>query len=339
MERAPVPIEQGGRPKFEMDLSQMYERETSIQREEVIAGLRRDEEMRRQQQNFGATPHPLAGIRPIQQPPFYPTYDAGRNNATASTSSAPYIGLPRPRSPPINPELIIHQQRLLHHQQLLIQEAQGRQQQQQQQQQQHQQQQQLQRFQLQQMHQQNASQDHLLVGMVDLRYAQPVVPSQPLNRKESGESNSSNGSNGGEQRYGQQSRHNTNTNTPATSSYDSAPNSRRGNGSGNASTVASTSTTPAPPSIPAPLTAAPLDPPLAPATGRTKKTGKYRNPPSTQAPGGGRRIVPKLEIEEGHVGPKCSHCSCITTPLWRRGPEDQLLCNAFVLSLLLLLVS
>ncbi|GAA5858552.1 hypothetical protein JCM8547_007357 [Rhodosporidiobolus lusitaniae] len=55
---------------------------------------------------------------------------------------------------------------------------------------------------------------------------------------------------------------------------------------------------------------------------------KNRNPHSTQLPGNGQRRLPKEEAGEGHDGPICSHCGSITTPLWRRGPEDELLCNA-----------
>ncbi|GAA6063959.1 hypothetical protein JCM10212_004807 [Sporobolomyces blumeae] len=55
---------------------------------------------------------------------------------------------------------------------------------------------------------------------------------------------------------------------------------------------------------------------------------KNRNPHSTQLPGNGQRRQPKEEAGEGHQGPVCSHCGSITTPLWRRGPNDELLCNA-----------
>ncbi|GAA6000363.1 hypothetical protein JCM10207_007980 [Rhodosporidiobolus poonsookiae] len=54
---------------------------------------------------------------------------------------------------------------------------------------------------------------------------------------------------------------------------------------------------------------------------------KNRNPHSTQLPGNGQRRS-KEEAGEGHEGPVCSHCESITTPLWRRGPDDELLCNA-----------
>ncbi|GAA6031803.1 hypothetical protein JCM8097_001997 [Rhodosporidiobolus ruineniae] len=67
----------------------------------------------------------------------------------------------------------------------------------------------------------------------------------------------------------------------------------------------------------------------APTTGRLPPGGKKnRNPHSTQLPGNGQRRQPKEEAGEGHEGPICSHCGSITTPLWRRGPEDELLCNA-----------
>ncbi|GAA5916103.1 hypothetical protein JCM8208_000391 [Rhodotorula glutinis] len=55
---------------------------------------------------------------------------------------------------------------------------------------------------------------------------------------------------------------------------------------------------------------------------------KNRNPHSTQLPGNGQRRAVKEEAGEGHEGPVCSHCGSITTPLWRRGPHDELLCNA-----------
>ncbi|BGP46563.1 hypothetical protein JCM10450v2_002410 [Rhodotorula kratochvilovae] len=55
---------------------------------------------------------------------------------------------------------------------------------------------------------------------------------------------------------------------------------------------------------------------------------KNRNPHSTQLPGNGQRRQQKEEAGEGHDGPVCSHCGSITTPLWRRGPDDELLCNA-----------
>ncbi|GAA5979543.1 hypothetical protein JCM11641_005430, partial [Rhodosporidiobolus odoratus] len=56
---------------------------------------------------------------------------------------------------------------------------------------------------------------------------------------------------------------------------------------------------------------------------------KNRNPHSTQLPGSGPRRQQKEEGSEGHDGPICSHCASITTPLWRRGPDDELLCNAY----------
>uniref|UniRef100_A0A0K3C794 Protein OS-9 homolog n=1 Tax=Rhodotorula toruloides TaxID=5286 RepID=A0A0K3C794_RHOTO len=55
---------------------------------------------------------------------------------------------------------------------------------------------------------------------------------------------------------------------------------------------------------------------------------KNRNPHSTQLPGNGQRRLIKEEAGDGHDGPVCSHCGSITTPLWRRGPDDELLCNA-----------
>ncbi|GAA5868384.1 hypothetical protein JCM3774_003275 [Rhodotorula dairenensis] len=54
---------------------------------------------------------------------------------------------------------------------------------------------------------------------------------------------------------------------------------------------------------------------------------KNRNPHSTQLPGP-RRAGKVDGAEDGHEGPICSHCSSVTTPLWRRGPDDELLCNA-----------
>jgi hypothetical protein len=62
------------------------------------------------------------------------------------------------------------------------------------------------------------------------------------------------------------------------------------------------------------------------------KTGgkKNRNPHATQLPGNGTRKLPKPEASEGHEGPMCTHCGSIATPLWRRGPDDELLCNALV---------
>lgn len=65
------------------------------------------------------------------------------------------------------------------------------------------------------------------------------------------------------------------------------------------------------------------------AAGPSKKN---RNPHATQLPGSGARKLPKVEASEGHEGPSCSHCQSIATPLWRRGPDDELLCNACVLS-------
>ncbi|GAA5946811.1 hypothetical protein JCM3765_002025 [Sporobolomyces pararoseus] len=55
---------------------------------------------------------------------------------------------------------------------------------------------------------------------------------------------------------------------------------------------------------------------------------KNRNPHATQLPGNGQRKATKEEAGEGHSGPICSHCQSISTPLWRRGPDDELLCNA-----------
>ena len=55
---------------------------------------------------------------------------------------------------------------------------------------------------------------------------------------------------------------------------------------------------------------------------------KNRNPHATQLPGNGTRKQTKPEAGEGHEGPICTHCQAISTPLWRRGPDDELLCNA-----------
>jgi hypothetical protein len=59
---------------------------------------------------------------------------------------------------------------------------------------------------------------------------------------------------------------------------------------------------------------------------------KNRNPHATQLPCNGTRKGIKAEATEDHAGPICSHCDAITTPLWRRGKEDELLCNAYVVS-------
>lgn len=67
----------------------------------------------------------------------------------------------------------------------------------------------------------------------------------------------------------------------------------------------------------------------------TAASRKPRNPPSTQLPTPSRKIaptpLPSASIStSGDIegGPKCSHCEATTTPLWRRGPEEELLCNA-----------
>lgn len=62
---------------------------------------------------------------------------------------------------------------------------------------------------------------------------------------------------------------------------------------------------------------------------KASKSKKSRNPPSTQVPGGPRKVI-KAEAGVGHEGPSCSHCRCVVTPLWRRGPSEELLCNAYV---------
>lgn len=57
---------------------------------------------------------------------------------------------------------------------------------------------------------------------------------------------------------------------------------------------------------------------------------KNRNPHATQLPSNGVRKMVKEEPKEGFEGPVCTHCGSIQTPLWRRGPQDELLCNASV---------
>ncbi|GAA5887347.1 hypothetical protein JCM6882_002499 [Rhodosporidiobolus microsporus] len=76
------------------------------------------------------------------------------------------------------------------------------------------------------------------------------------------------------------------------------------------------------------LPAAPASAPGAAAATAAAGGKKNRNPHSTQLPGNGQRRQQKEEAGEGHDGPICSHCGSITTPLWRRGPDDELLCNA-----------
>lgn len=68
----------------------------------------------------------------------------------------------------------------------------------------------------------------------------------------------------------------------------------------------------------------------APAAGAAAAHKKNRNPHATQVPGTGSRKEPKVEASDDHEGPSCSHCASIVTPLWRRGPADELLCNACV---------
>lgn len=66
----------------------------------------------------------------------------------------------------------------------------------------------------------------------------------------------------------------------------------------------------------------------------SKQTRKSRNPHATQLPCHGSRLslsahtLPGgIKPEEG-VPPKCKNCSAVSTPLWRRGGDDELLCNA-----------
>lgn len=68
----------------------------------------------------------------------------------------------------------------------------------------------------------------------------------------------------------------------------------------------------------------------AAAAAATEKANskKNRNPHATQLPGGAG--PKKREAGDGHEGPVCTHCGSVTTPLWRRGPDDELLCNAWV---------
>lgn len=54
---------------------------------------------------------------------------------------------------------------------------------------------------------------------------------------------------------------------------------------------------------------------------------KNRNPHATQLPGSSGQKGSEAG-GEGHQGPVCTHCGSVTTPLWRRGPDDELLCNA-----------
>lgn len=54
---------------------------------------------------------------------------------------------------------------------------------------------------------------------------------------------------------------------------------------------------------------------------------KNRNPHATQLPGSSGQKGAE-GAGEGHQGPVCTHCGSVTTPLWRRGPDDELLCNA-----------
>ncbi|GAA5837206.1 hypothetical protein JCM3766R1_002159 [Sporobolomyces carnicolor] len=64
------------------------------------------------------------------------------------------------------------------------------------------------------------------------------------------------------------------------------------------------------------------------SSGGNQGSKKNRNPHATQLPGNSQRKLGKEDAGEGHSGPICSHCGSITTPLWRRGPDDELLCNA-----------
>ncbi|KAJ2815771.1 GATA type transcriptional activator of nitrogen-regulated proteins, partial [Coemansia erecta] len=40
-----------------------------------------------------------------------------------------------------------------------------------------------------------------------------------------------------------------------------------------------------------------------------------------------RRVTPKQQISAG-ITPRCFNCSAESTPLWRRDPEDNIICNA-----------
>lgn len=85
-----------------------------------------------------------------------------------------------------------------------------------------------------------------------------------------------------------------------------------------------------PPSVnPSPPSTARSRRPAPSTLPKASKSKKSRNPPSTQVPGGPRKIS-KGEAGVGHEGPSCSHCRCVVTPLWRRGPVEELLCNACV---------
>lgn len=82
---------------------------------------------------------------------------------------------------------------------------------------------------------------------------------------------------------------------------------------------------------PSPVLADPSDASTSTSyTTSTTSQRKNRNPHSTQLPGNGTRKGVKAEATDDHVGPSCSHCLAITTPLWRRGSADELLCNAYV---------
>lgn len=69
---------------------------------------------------------------------------------------------------------------------------------------------------------------------------------------------------------------------------------------------------------------------VKPTTGKESAAAKKgRNPHATQLPGTGSGSADGSDIAGvGLAGPQCTHCGSVTTPLWRRGPDDELLCNA-----------
>lgn len=65
-------------------------------------------------------------------------------------------------------------------------------------------------------------------------------------------------------------------------------------------------------------------------SGQASLSKKNRNPHATRLPGSGPVSVDGADDGQNGVGPspQCTHCGSVTTPLWRRGPDDELLCNA-----------
>lgn len=70
-------------------------------------------------------------------------------------------------------------------------------------------------------------------------------------------------------------------------------------------------------------------PETTPGGGKVKKARgekrKYRNPSATRPP-----TFTGAVGEEKSEAPQCHNCQSTVTPLWRRGPEEELLCNASV---------